>query len=112
MSTSRNRLSFAALPARHVFGTKVQAVQTVCNQSAGSASKVQMVQTACRFLSDLSTHHFSLNINAFNTFSADKSNYGHKMLDARARERALFFIVPLHTSEFDKWQFTCKPSTV
>ena len=59
-------------------------------KSAGSAGKVQTVQTACRFLSCLPTHHFSLNINAFNTFSADKSNYGNKMPDARARESALF----------------------
>lgn len=59
-------------------------------KSAGSAGKVQTVQTVCRFLSGLSTHHFSLNINAFNTFSADKSNYGHKMPDARARESEQF----------------------
>lgn len=60
------------------------------HKSADSASKVQIVQTVCRFLSGLLTHHFSLNINAFNTFSADKSNYGHKMPDARARESAQF----------------------
>lgn len=59
-------------------------------KSAGSASRVQVVQVKCRFLSGLPTHCFSLNISTFHIFSANKSNYGHKMPDACARESEQF----------------------
>ncbi len=59
-----------------------------CRTCRRCAIKVQAVQTACRFLWSLSTRRFPLNISTFHIFSADKSNYGHKMLDARARESA------------------------
>ncbi len=85
--------SFVYLPLRFVLRC------TACTarfryKSAGSASRVQVKCRQCRRRAGsfgVCLHAvFPLNISTFHIFSADKSNYGHKMSDARARVSALF----------------------